>query len=379
MIMHIAIFLVALSAIVLIQPVLKIIYLSLPNTFSEKRKIIITFLIIPLCAVIFVLVQKQPLVSLILFLFAVFLTMIVFFITELRETKVLKYLLVISFASSLLTISLMNFFNTELEKEEIKRTAIFLSRSQESYLNFLLNESLTKITRQPKLTDFYLSSATNYSSLSLALWLQSSLRDEKVISSITLLDNRKKILGYFSCGVPGEQLVPQIAQAAITKDLQIFDISDKTKQWQKILCGIIPITDRNKIVGYVASTVIFKVKNALNVNPITALFQQPELNLRTLSEKNFNVFLLAEDKIYTISGNVLPSAEDASRLYSYLSSEKEGWINYEGASENFLGFGIQRMNAGAHPYLIVAQKETAFSFSLFNFFKLFIVHSTFLL
>lgn len=379
LIMHIATFLVTLSAVVLIQVVLKIIYLSLPKTLSELMKIIITFLIIPLFAIIFVLVQRQPLISLLLFLFAVILVLIIFFITEIRETRILKYLLVISFASSLLTIGLMNFFNTELEKEEIKRTAIFLSRSQESYLNFLLNESLTKIIRQPKLIDIYLSSPTNYSALSLALWLQSSLRDEKIISSITLLDNRKKILGYFSCGVPGEQLVPQIAQAAITKDLQIFDISDKTKQWQKILCGIIPITDRNKIVGYVASTVIFKVKNALNVNPITALFQQPELNLRTLSEKNFNVFLLAEDKIYTISGNVLPSAEDASRLYSYFSKEKEGWINYEGASENLLGFGIQRVNAGSHPYLIVAQKETAFSFSLFNFFKLFIVHSTFLL
>lgn len=379
LVMHIAIFLVTLSALVLIQVVLKIIYLALPGTFSAKKKTIIVFLVIPLCAVIFVLVQKQPLISIMLFLFAIILALIVFFITEIRETKVLKYLLVISFASSLLTISLMNFFNTELEKEEIKRTAIFLSRSQESYLNFLLNESLTKIVRQPKLTDLYLSSSTNYSSLSLALWLQSSLRDEKVISSITLLDNRKKILGYFSCGVSGEQLVPQIAQAAITKDLQIFDISDKTKQWQKILCGIIPITVRNQIAGYAASTVIFTVKNALSVNSTAALFQQPELNLRTLSEKNFNVFLLAEDKIYAISGNVLPSADDASRLYSYLSKEKEGWINYEGASENLLGFGIQRINAGSHPYLIVAQKETAFSFSLFNFFKLFIVHSTFLL
>lgn len=379
LVMHIAIFLVTLSAIVLIQLVLKIIYLSIPKTFPERKKIIITFLVIPTFAVIFVLVQRQPLVSLLLFLFAIILVLIVFSLTEIRETRILKYLLVISFASSLLTIGLMNFFNTELEKEEIKRTAIFLSRSQESYLNFLLNESLTKIIRQPKLIDIYLSSSINYSSLSLALWLRSSLRDEKVISSITLLDNRKKILGYFSSGVPGEQLVPQIVQAAITKDLQIFDISDKSKQWQKILCGIIPITDRNKIVGYVASTVIFTVKNALNVNSTAALFQQPELNLRTLSEKNFNVFLLAEDKIYTISGNVLPSTEDASRLYSYLSRQKEGWINYEGASENLLGFGIQRVNAGSHPYLIVAQKETAFSFSLFNFFKLFIVHSTFLL
>ena len=273
----------------------------------------------------------------------------------------------------------MNYFNTELEKEEVKRTAIFLSRSQESYLNFLLNESLSKIVRQSKLMEFSLSPSTNFSALSLKLWLESSLRNEKVLSSITLLDKRKKILGYFSCGVKGEQLIPQIAQASLTRELQIFDISDKSKQWQKILYGIIPIEERNQIIGYAASTVVFTPKNALSFNSTAALFQKPELNLRSLTEKNLNVFLLAEDKIYTISGSVLPSTGDATRLFAFLTKEKEGWINYEGASENLLGFGIERVNSGSHPFLIAAQKEGDFSFSLFNFFKLFIVHSTFLL
>lgn len=379
LVMHIAIFLVALSAIVFIQILLKIFYSSLPKNLLEWRKILFSVLVILPSSAIFVLVQKQPLVSMLLFGFATILSVIVFFVTEFKETKTLKYLLIISFASSILTISFMNYFNTELEKEEVKRTAIFLSRPQESYLNFLLNESLSKIVRHSKLTEFSLSPSTNFSALSLKLWLESSLRNEKVLSSITFLDKRKKILGYFSTGIQGEQLVPQIMQAALTKDLQIFDISDKSKQWQKILCGIIPITERNQVIGYVASTVVFTPKNSLNINSTAALFQKPELNFRSLSEKNFNVFLLAKDKIYIISGNVLPSASDASKLFTLLSKGKEGWINYEGASENLLGFGIQRVNAGNHPFLIVAQKEGDFSFSLFNFFKLFIVHSTFLL
>lgn len=379
LIMHIAIFLVTLSTMLLIQILIKIFYSSLPKTFSGWMRTIITVLVFLLSSIVFVAVQKQPLVSALLFGFATMLTFVVFFVTKIDNSKTFKYLLIISFASSILTISLMNFFNTELEKEELKRTAITLSRSRTSYLNFLLNESLSKIVHQPKLIDFYLASSTNYSTLALDLWLQSSLRDEKVLSSITLLDKQKKILGYFSTGIQGEQLVPQIVQAALTRDLQIFDISDKSKQWQKMLCGVIPITELNQVIGYVASIVIFTPKNSLNINSTAALFQKPELNFRSLSKKNFNVFLLAEDKIYLISGNALPSASDASKLFALLSKEKEGWIYYEGASENLLGFGIQRINAGNHPFLIVAQKEEDFSFSLFNFFKLFIVHSTFLL
>lgn len=379
LVMHIAIFLIILSAILLIQILIKIFYLALPEKLSEWQKIIYTASIFLLTSIVFVSVQKQPLISTLLFGFATVLTLLVYFITTLTTTKTFKFLLIVSFSSSILTISLMNFFNTELEKEELKRTALSLSRPQESYLNFLLNESLSKIVEQPKLIDFYLSSSTNYSALALDLWLQSSLHDEKVLSSITLLDKQKKILGYFSTGVQEEQLVPQIAQAALTRNLQIFDVTDKAKQWQKVLHGIIPIKERNQLIGYAASTVIFTPKNALNINATAALFQKPELNFRSLNEKNFNVFLLGEDKIYPIGGNVLPTITDAGRLFKYLSKEKEGWINYKGASDNLLGFGILRASTGNHPYLVVAQKEEDFSFSLFNFFKLFIVHSTFLL
>lgn len=379
LVMHIATFLVTLSGFVLIQLLLKIFYFCLPKNISQWGKILILFLIIIPCSFIFVFIQKQPLISVWLFSFAAALLLVIFYINELTLIKVLKKFLFLSFASSLLTISLMNFFNAELEKEELKRTALFLSRPQESYLNFLLNESLSKVVRQDKMKDFFLSGNTNYHSLALDLWLQSSLRDEKVSSSIALLDKRKKILGYFSSGIEEEQLIPQIARASLTKDLQIFDVSDKTKQWQKILCGIIPITERNQLIGFAAATIKFTAKNALTVNPLAAIFQLPELNLRSLSEKNFNVFLLAKDNILTVSGNVFPSGLDADKLFAFLSKEKEGWINYEGVSEKLLGFGIQRMNSGTHPFLIVAQKETAFSFSLFNFFKLFIVHTSFLL
>jgi len=379
LVMHIATFLVVLSGFVLIQLLLNFFYLCFPKNISHRRKILILFLIIIPCSFIFVFIQKQPLISIWLFSFAVILLLVIFFINELSVTIFLKKFLFLAFASSLLTISLMNFFNAELEKEELKRTALFLSRPQESYLNFLLNESLSKLVRQEKLTDFFLSNNTNYHSLALDLWLQSSLRDEKVSSSITLLDKRKKILGYFSSGIQDDQIVPQIVQASLTKDLQIFDVSDKTKQWQKTLCGIIPITERDQLIGFAAATIKFTTKNALTVNPLSAIFQLPEINLRSLSEKNFNVFLLAKDNILIVNGSVLPSGEDAEKIFAFLSKEKEGWIKYEGVSEKLLGFGIQRMNSGTHPFLIVAQKETAFSFSLFNFFKLFIVHTSFLL
>jgi len=379
LVMHIATFLVTLSGFVLIQLLLKMCYFSLPGRLPQWGKVIVLFLVVLLSAFFFVYAQKQPLIPAWLFSFGALLLLLFFFMDELSETKALKKFLFLAFASSLFTISLMNFFTTELEKEEVKRTALFLSRPQESYLNFLLNESLSTVVRQKKLTDFFLSTSTNYHALALDLWLQSSLREEKVSSSLALLDKRKRMLGYFSSGILSEQLIPQIAQATVTKDLQIFDVSDKAKQWQKILCGIIPIKERGEILGFAAATIVFTAKNALSVNPTAALFEQPELNLRTLNEKNFNVFLLAKEKIYPVSGTILPSAQDADKLFDFLSKEKEGWLNYRGASENLLGFGIERVNPGSHPFLIVAQKETAFSFSLFNFFKLFIVHTSFLL
>ena len=378
LVMHIAAFLATLSGFVLLQLLLKIVFSCISRKRSQWRNIFLFSFLILASSILFVFLQKQPLLSVWLFLFVVFLLSVVFLLNELTETKALKKFLFFSLAASIMTISLMNFFNAELEKEELKRTALFLSRPQESYLNFLLNESLSKLVQQEKLKNFFLSAGINYSSLALDMWLHSSLREEKVSSSISLLDKRKKILGYFSNGVQEELLVPQIAQASLTKNLQIFDVSDKTKQWQKILCGIIPITEREKVVGFASSTIVFTIKNALAFNPTAELFQQPELNLRSLSEKNFSVFLLADDKIFTVSGNVFPSEEGADRLFTILSKEKEGWVNYEGDSEKFLGFGVQRISAGSHPFLIVAQKETAFSFSLFNFFKLFIVHTSFL-
>lgn len=379
LVMHIAAFLLTLSGFVLIQLLLKIFYLSLPEKISTKGKILLSSLIVLSCAFIFMLVQKQPLITIWLFLFGAVLLLLYFYIGELSNTKALKKFLYLAFASSLFTISLMNYFTAELEKEELKRTALYLSRPQEGYMNFLLNESLSKVVQQKEITDYFLSDATNYHALALTLWLNSSLREEKIASSITLLDRRKKILGYFSCGITDDRLVPQIAQASETKNLQIFDVSDKQKQWQKIFSGIIPIVEREQIIGFAAATIQFTVKNSLTSNATAALFQEPQLQLRSLSEKNFNVFLLSKNNIYPIIGTSVPLAQDVSNLSAFFSKEKEGWITYTNASEKLLGFGIQRMNHGSHPFLIVAQQENAFSFSLFNFFKLFIVHTSFLL
>jgi len=379
LVMHIAIFLVVLSGFALFQILLKIIYYSLPGDLKKSVRIVLIYFVLIACSIIFILAQRQPLLTFLMFGFASVLLATVFFLIELTKTKALKKILYLSFAASLLTISLMNFFNSELEKEELKRTALFLSRPQESYSNFLLNESLSKIVLNTTLDDFFLKEGTNQNALALELWLSSSFHNEKISSSLTLLDKRKKIVGYFSNGVPEEQLLPQIAVASLTKSLQIFDVSDKSKQWQKIFCGIIPIVERDEVVGFAAATIILTTRNVLSVNPVAAIFQQPEINLRSLNEKNFVVFLLAENKIYPINGTVFPSPHDINKLATFLTKENEGWISYDGASEIFLGYGVERMNSGSHPYLIVAQKETAFSFSLFNFFKLFIIHTSFLI
>jgi len=378
LVMHIATFIVVLSGFVLMQLLLKI-TLECFSFASRRVTVLVHAIIFTIAAVLLYFIQKQPLVSLWFYLFAVLLLLTVFTLTQGTRTTVLKKILFLAFASSLLTISLMNFFNSELEKEEIKRTALLLSRHQESYMNFLLNESLTKAAEQTKLLDNFSVRGVNENALALDLWLNSSLRHEKVSSSITLLDKRKQVIGYFSNGVDEELQLPQIVRASITNGLQIFDVSDKSKQWQRIFTGIIPIIQRNEIVGYITETLLSTTRNALSVNPVAALFQSPQINFRSLSEKNFIVFLLADDLIYPINGSTFPSASDADKIYSFLSKEKEGWITYNSGADNLLGFGIQRLNAGSHPFLIAAQKETAFSFSLFNFFKLFIIHITFLI
>jgi signal transduction histidine kinase len=236
-----------------------------------------------------------------------------------------------------------------------------------------------KSSKNEEVIEALIKKKSNYSSLAFKIWSGSTLQKESINSSISILNKNQKELASFSVGdiVSNESYSFGIINLTTGNPL-IFEKNDDVKNL-KIISGIIPVLNDGQIIGYVSTLIEIDNNNIGHLN-VPAFLESPNNFVNTVIDPNqLLVFRLENSKLINVIGDIYPSRDQlAPILNAKYSNDNESWVSLKINGEEYITY-LLKDNSGTEKITAVILKEKDISWNLFNFFKIFILHSIFIL
>jgi len=326
----------------------------------------------------FIRMQNTPLISYSLLIIIVVCLQALFYIYETRKTKLIYFLLITGLFSSVITITLMNHFNTALEKESLKTTVSELNRPQKEFLRFLVSEALVRSQSEQSISSALEKNDANFKAASFMLWNRTSLKQESVRSSVTLVNRNHAIIGSFDAGTSVPQWIVDLLFATPVKEMRIIDVPGGSASHNEA-AGIIPVKNDDEIIGYVAVQVVFEPRMLIE-NTVPVILRGDAKYINTvLNPDDLNIVVIAKDECEYAYGDFYPNKTQMQELADAVNAGDEDWFSFEFNGEKYIVYAQKSNGSGSTGIIAVALKERKLEWSFFNFFKLFIIHSFILL
>jgi two-component system, NtrC family, nitrogen regulation sensor histidine kinase NtrY len=353
-------------------------YVKLLKSQKTILHFIILFFLTQVLCYFFFLKQSEPLIT--IFMYFGFFTLIFILIAILifREKPVSVNLIYTSLVASVIAISMLNHFNLELERKTLKVIAYEINRSNKELLSYLVDETLRTSVNDDKLVSSFYRLNSNYNAEAFIAWSKSSLQRESLSSELTVLDRNFNSLGKFTVGfdesVDYKSLIPS------SSDGKIVSAEIPISSEEGIgFAGIVPVENEDIINGYIAVAAKFSIENLgaadypdFLVSNKAALGSVVDLNL-------IKVFEFSDNRLLQARGNIFPSKELREQIFkAELSIYGDGWATLSFYGEDYITFILRTKLDGVDRTTVVAIKDKEITWSLFNFFKIFIVHSIFI-
>ncbi len=377
LIMQLGILFAAISIVLL---TISLVLFNLKLIFNYGRKFFITFFSLfagyQITGIIFDALQNSPQGTPAVRIFFIFLIFIISYkIIFEKERKIFNYVF-FALIASLISIVLLNYYNTQLEKESLKTTAIDLTRTNESWLEFVITEALINSSEREDVKRSFTKGGNSVAE-AFKIWSQSSLQRNNLNSSVALLDGEKRVLGSFGINIPEEFRVHPEAVEFDSDDIKIFRTVFSEKLGSRIVSGIIPVhAGTQGVVGYVNVTVLFK-PNGFKFGKYPG-FISNDLNVlnNTVNFEDLNILIFENNELVNSFGEIIPSNENTGKiLNANFNQENEAWLNLKISDENFLMYALKTGEKNNQRIFVTALKEKNLSWGLYNFLKIFFLHS----
>jgi len=289
----------------------------------------------------------------------------------------LKYIY-ISFGASIATVSLLTYYNLEIEKESLKTIAQDLTRSNQNIYQFMIYQTLKEIQNNENVIEAYEQNKNIYS-LAFIIWTKSLLHNESIPSFINFCDNGKKLKGYFSSFNRDYSFLKNyLEDYDTTKDITVKILpnifSDKT-----LITGITSIKNDNKFLGYVEVGALYEEIN-LRFQNIPEYFLAEQQGISSaINLERVKIFYFHDGKISREYGSILLSQNDIKKFINAdFSKYNETWLNIFLDKEKYL-FYVLKLSDDKSKILAVGKEEKDYTWSLSDFFKVFFIHSVIIL
>lgn len=365
--------LVIISLIILIGK-----FTRLMHEQSSFFQFIVLFVVMQGLCYIFFQLQSEPLITVLMCL--VFLTLIFLVVLNItfRKKSVAGNIVYSSLIASVIAISMLNFFNLELEKRSLKVIAYEVNRANRELLSYLVDETLRSSLQNERLVSSLYRLNSNFDSEAFIVWSKSPLQRESLSSEIVIFDRNYNVLGRFNVGFD-ESLAYEELLLNSDSDIYIDEIETSENSSVKY-AGVAQIQNGNIIAGYVAVAVKFSVEN-LGANQFPDFLESNKAALGSVVDLNtVKIFEYTNGKIEQVQGNIFPSKEQNEQIFSVkLSPDNDGWMNLSIYNEDYITYILKTERDGIEKTTVVSIKEKEITWSLYNFFKIFIVHSLFIL
>jgi two-component system, NtrC family, nitrogen regulation sensor histidine kinase NtrY len=314
--------------------------------------------------------QGTPLIR-IIYLTIIFLLTIL--VPRSRKENILKFVC-IAFTASILSVSYLTYYNSEIERESLKTTAHEITRTNESLVEFMVFQTLTIIQHDDKILNS-LFDENDLSSDAFIEWANSMLYQEGIRSSINFFGVKKNYIG----GFQSTDRIPfiQVANALnIAKDsLKIIKQINIYRDIETFY-GSAPIMSDDKIAGYVSVSAIYD-EDYFNypelpkfLNPSRAGFSS------AINFDKLKIFDFHNGELVRSYGDISLSESDINKIVNAkFSDQNEAWMNLQLNNENNLVYLLKINEHEKNKIIAIALEGKNFSWNLSDFFKIFFVHT----
>ena len=326
----------------------------------------------------FIHVQNSPLLTFPLLVAIIVFIQVLFFLYDTVNMKFIYFLLLTGLFSSVISISLLNYFNTQLEKESIKTTVAEINRPKKEFLQFLISEALLKSENESSIIASFNRKDINYHAAAFALWNQTSLKQESVHSSINFLDRSRTVVGAFDAGISIPQTLIDLLFYTPVQEMRIVDIPGETTSRNEA-AGIIPVKDDDILLGYIIVRVVSEPRLLIE-NTLPDIVRGGSVYINNiLNPEDLNIVVIAKGELEYAFGDFYPNKDQLQQLSNAAYNGNEEWMNFDFNGEQYIVYAQQGASESNSSITAVALKERKLEWSFFNFFKLFIIHTVILL
>ncbi len=382
LVMNFAILMIGLSIILFLLSYFLLLFYTVPEEDEQKSRVLffISFIVFEFTGFLFIYLQREPLINYTLSFVFIFLVFLVLYYIIFRKLTSLYNFIYATLAASIITVTLLNFFNLQLEKESLKTSALEINRPDDNLLRFLLNETLTGAVRNNEVTNSFYMMNTNYNSVAFIIWSNSSLQRESINSAVMVYDKDMKQVGRFSIGIRRDFKLPAELNNYTGNDVKIVEEASDSNSSENIFAGIIPVKERGIVSGYIAAVLNFTLQNWGARNIPDFLESKKNIINSVLDLRQLKIFKFKNSKLTQVYGDIYPSRDQYEPIVNAkFSPDNEAWMTVSLNGENYLTYVLKTDENGNNIITSVSLVEKHISWNLFNFFKIFLVHSIFIL
>ncbi|QQS34867.1 MAG: HAMP domain-containing protein [Ignavibacteriales bacterium] len=382
MLMSLNILLIGTAVAFLISPLIGLVlrYIKVSLHLKQGILVLLIFIFLQVSGQVFLIVQKQPLLTpLLMFVLITVLYLLAYHLCFVNTTSLYNYVYA-GLAGSIISISLLNYFNLELERESLKTTTFEITRSDDNLVKFLLEESLSEASTNPDVVGAFPKRNTNFDALAFAIWSKSSMQRESLISAITLFDRNGDYLGSFSAGMNAITKLPQGTSIQKISGITLTENVPDDDTNLKLFDGIVPVTEGRILLGYISGSIQYATGTRSVADIPEFLRSKKNLVNSVIDYEQLNIFRFSDSKLVEASGEIYPSREQTQPvLKADFTGDNEAWLNLNMNDENYLTYAYKTEYENSTNIISVSVREKHFTWNLFNFFKIFITQSIFIL
>jgi signal transduction histidine kinase len=381
LVMNLNLLLAGFAFILTIIAIINII-IKLSRVLTNEVNVLKLFLVYGVVIIINLIsffISNDPLIPfIVLVIFLVLLFLLHYQIISKNINSIYNYLYIL-LISSIISITLLNYFNTKLERESLKTTAIEINRIDENFLNFMLEETLSSISNDNQVVYSFNNRAINFNALAFIIWSRSAMQRESLNSGIKFYDRYQNYLGGYQVGLePDKEIFKELKQE--NDGPVIIETNLNNDNSIKYHHGILRIRERGIVKGFISAFVGFDIESmGAEYFPD---FVQSNLSIlnRVIDVKQLKIFQFKNENLSEVFGDIYPSRDQIKQILQTKidSSYNDAWLKLKFENETYETYLLRNIKDNDEILTAVAVAEREFSWNLFNFFKIFIVHSFFI-
>lgn len=340
---------------------------------NSITQLISFFAFVQILGFIFDRIQSEPQgTDLIRVVFFTFSFVILYFLTIRNKEIVYKYFLY-ALASSIISVSLLTYYNSQLERESLKNSAYDLVRVNDEQVQFILYQTLLEAKNNPELISD-LKKNRDCSTTAFSIWMKSLIYREGINAVVSIFNSERKQLGSFS-SLNEVRLEDDEYSLNPNKDIQVVSKQSVFGEAKQI-DGIVTIENEGSVFGYLTISALVNPSKFSHESLIKILIPERVGILSAVDYENLDVYeFLNKELVRSSRGEKLSEVNSRKIFSASYDASGESWLEMEINGEKNLLFLVKIKSSLGEKILAIARENKNFTWNLSDFFKIFFIHA----